>query len=228
MRRLAGGLVVATLAVAAAGCRTGVTAGAAYDTAVPFGHPVSFAWDEPDALPIGDSRLDANPFFLARVHGAVERAFSARGIRYDPVKPTLLVHHHATVRDRVEVYAVDRTSGYSDSSYGPGTQVYEYEEGTFLIDVADAATKQIVWRGWATADLADALDRPKELDRLVDLSIEKMFAKFPIAVGTPMVPEPPLIVPLPPVIEPPHEDELPWPDVANSEEMPRNDNPPQG
>jgi hypothetical protein len=194
-------------------------AGADFDTAMPFGHPASFAWDEPDAVPVGDARLDANPFFLARLHGSVERAFAERGIRLNAEHPSLLVHHHAVVRDRVDVLAADRSAGYTETSYGPGTQVYQYEEGTFLVDVVDAKTNQVVWRGWATTDLAGALGDPKLLAELVDQSIVKMFGHFPIAIGTPPVFEPPVI--LPPV------EENPWPNVATNDNNPRYDIPPQ-
>jgi hypothetical protein len=214
MRRLSGAAVLVAGVAALAGCRSPLAAGADYDPAVPLGRPASFAWNEPDALPVGDPRLDGNPFFVERLHGAVARELTARGIRMAIGAPALLVHHHASVRERVEVIQADEKAGYVPMSppmspYGPGTQVYDYEEGTFLIDVVDARTNQVVWRGWARADLAGALEDRDALDQLVSQAVARMFEHFPVPVGSaPPVEEPPMIEPVPDI------EEIPMPDVA--------------
>ena len=93
------------------------------------------------------------------------------------------MHHHAVVRDRVEVYEADQNAGYT-SEYGPGTQVLQYQEGTFLVDIADARTNAIIWRGWARVDLDKALNDPGLMAESIDRAIAKMFASFPIVPGS--------------------------------------------
>lgn len=205
MRRLASAWIIAATAAGAAACRSPMTAGADYDTAAPFGHPATFAWNGADAFPTGDPRLDNNPFFVARLHGAIERELGSRGVRFRGAAPALLVHHHAAVRSRTEIYEVDRDAGYTWSNRGPEPQFYQYDEGTFLVDIADARTKEIVWRGWARADLAGALDDPEALSELIDDAVSEMFEHFPIPVGSvpPAEPEPPASEPAPPAGEVP-------------------------
>ena len=212
MRRVLVGFLMIAGATAAAGCRSGMVAGADYDRSVVIGQAATFAWSDPDGLPVGDPRLDNNPFFVSRLHGAVARELAARGIRMavGERKPSLLIHHHASIHDHVEVYPAEETSA-GMSPYGPGTQVYQYEEGNFLVDIVDASTNKVVWRGWARVDLMGALDHPDELDALLTDAVTRMFAFFPIPVGNrPVVEqEPPVIEPVPEVGPVP-------PDIAGS------------
>ncbi|MGD8280906.1 MAG: DUF4136 domain-containing protein, partial [Gemmatimonadota bacterium] len=94
----------------------------------------------------------------------------------------LSVHHHTFVRDRVEVLEADREAGF-DSNFDEGTQVFQYREGTFLVDIADARTKEILWRGWATLDIGPALEDPLEMRDQIDRAIGLMFESFPVPLG---------------------------------------------
>ena len=176
-------LALATAALFTAACGgVPLTAGADIEPGYDFTGYTSYVWDEPDARPTGDPRLDDNPFFMHRLHAAIHWELATRGIAYDPEDPALKVHHHASVRDRVDVYEADVGAGYT-SEYGQGTQVIQYEEGTFLVDIADARTNEIVWRGWAQLDLGPALDDPMVMRDQIDRAIRMMFESFPIPYG---------------------------------------------
>jgi Domain of unknown function (DUF4136) len=158
--------------------------GADFEPSYDFSQYTSYHWDEPDTQPTGDPRLDNNPFFVNRLHSAVHWELANRGIHYQAAGPAIAVHHHAVVRDRVEVYEADKDAGYT-SEYGPGTQVLQYQEGTFLVDIADARTNEIIWRGWARLDLDKALNDPGLMAQEIDRAIGKMFESFPIKPGSP-------------------------------------------
>ena len=171
--------VAAAVAGAMSGCAVAIQGGADFrpDTDLsPYG---TFAWGEPDELPTGDPRLDNNPFFVERLHDAIESEMGARGITLTDGKADLLVHHHASVRSRVEVYDVDRSAGYQAGEYAPDSDVFEYEEGTFLVDIADGKSREILWRGWAQADIEAALSDPARMEELVGKAVAKMFEAFP-------------------------------------------------
>jgi hypothetical protein len=176
-------LALATTVLFGAACGgVPLTAGADLDPGYDFTQFTSYTWDEPDDQPTGDPRLDNNPFFVHRLHSAIHWELATRGIEYNAEGPALAVHHHAVVRDRVDVYEADRTAGYS-TEYGEGTQVIQYEEATFLVDIADARTKEILWRGWAKLDLGTALENPEVMRDQIDVAIDKMFENFPIPYG---------------------------------------------
>jgi hypothetical protein len=164
----------------AGACTPGIRAGADFAPGLDMGAFSTFEWDEPDTRPVGDPRLENNPLFEARLHAAIERELTARGIRPASSGAGLTVHHHATVRDRVDVYEADRAAGYTTPEYGDGTQVVQYEEGTLMIDIADASNNELVWRGWAQFDIGRALRDPEVLTAQVDEAVAKMFEHFPL------------------------------------------------
>jgi hypothetical protein len=181
--RVTARLALAAAAWTSAGCSTvPVRAGADFEPGYDFTRYTSYRWDEPDGRPTGDPRLDGNPFFIHRLHAAIHWELATRGIEYGAEGPALTVHHHASVRDRVEVLEADRAAGYR-SAYGEGTQVIQYEEGTFLVDIADARTHEVIWRGWAVLDLTKALHDPEVMRKQIDEAIAKMFVSFPIPKG---------------------------------------------
>jgi hypothetical protein len=161
-------------------CAAAMTAGADFDQGVDFSPYATFAWAEADGLPVGDARLENNPFFTDRLHAAIQAELERRGIRHDERGTGLLVHHHTSVRNHVDVYEVDRGAGYTGEEYGPGTQVVEYEEGTFLVDIADAESKEILWRGWALANVDQALNDPAAMAELLQRAVSLMFERYPV------------------------------------------------
>jgi hypothetical protein len=176
-------LALATAALLLPGCVTvPMRAGSDFQPGYDFARYTSYAWDQPDQKPIGDPRLENNPFFTHRLHAAIYWELATRGIAYNAEGPALTVHHHAIVRNQVEVYEAEPTAGVT-SEYGEGTEVIQYEEGTFLVDIADASTGEVIWRGWAQLDLSKALDDPLEMRDQIDLAIAKMFESFPIPYG---------------------------------------------
>lgn len=170
-------LALITLAGA---CGPGIRAGADFAPDVDFGSFSTYVWDEPDTRPVGDPRLENNPFFEQRLHDAIEREMSARGFQAAEADGGLTVHHHATVRPHVEVYEADVAEGYAQPDYVDGSRVIQYDEGTLLVDIADAETREVVWRGWAQFDISAALEDPEVMSERIDAAVEKMFESFPV------------------------------------------------
>lgn len=165
------------LGACASGMR--VQAGADYSTSVDFARYATFVWEEPDDRPVGDPRLENNELFEDRLHAAVAFELSRAGIREANAGPALIVHHHATVRSRVDVYEADAEAGYRTTEFGEGTQVIQYDQGTILVDLADAETRDLIWRGWAQFDIGQALSDPDLMVDAINEAIEKMFEEFP-------------------------------------------------
>jgi hypothetical protein len=137
----------------------------------------SFDWGEPDALPPGDPRL-ATPFFRDHLEGAVERALAAKG--YERARSAdaadLLIHYHASIDERIDVSRTDSQRGYG---YPSDVNVYTFEAGTIVIDVVDARTSRVIWRGWAQHSLEGVLDNTDRMAKLIDEAVSRMMARFP-------------------------------------------------
>mgnify|MGYP007073228725 CR=1 FL=1 len=127
-------VVVMTLSA----CGLGIVAGADFAPGIDYGGYSSFVWDEPDDRPVGDPRLENNPFFEQRLHAAVAVELAEHGIREGAQGVSLLVHHHVTVRNRVDVYEADERAGYGAVRGTQTPEVVEFSEGTILIGRPDA------------------------------------------------------------------------------------------
>ena len=91
----------------------------------------------------------------------------------------LIVHFHATVRERTDFYETDRKAGYDLGGYAQGTQVHQYDEGTILVDVAERATKRAIWRGWMQTDLSGTIGDNAALGERVRRGMKTLFRQFP-------------------------------------------------
>lgn len=185
MRRL---LMPAFLVVvtAAAGCLTLTPIGSHVQRGLDFGRFRSYAWGPVDALPVSDERLRENPFFVDDVHGAIDVELQRRGlVRATPERAELLVHYHATVRERLEV--VSRPGRFRDC-IGEDCRptVNRYDAGTLVIDVVDASTQQLVWRGWAEHRIEDMLDDPAMVRQRVQRAVRRIFGTFPPTTDEPL------------------------------------------
>jgi hypothetical protein len=56
------------------------------------------------------------------------------------------------------------------------TTVQNYKVGTLVLDMYDAKTKQLVWRGTASDTLSN---NPQHNEKDLDKAVEKMLKKFP-------------------------------------------------
>jgi Domain of unknown function (DUF4136) len=159
-------------------CAT-INTGADYDAGVTLDRFKTFNWGGGDTLPVGDPRLDNNPFFDARVRAAVELELAARGLRRTSSAPDLLVHYHASIRQRVDVVRADEIRGDTNVRMRRADTVLEFDEGTLIVDVAEAGAKQILWRGWSQTDVGGLLDDPREMEKRIRESVRRMMLRFP-------------------------------------------------
>jgi hypothetical protein len=168
---------IAILAVSVSACAT-MMVSSHVRRDVDFAQYRTFDWGPADALPTGDPRLDANPFFNDHMQGAVEKQLAARGIELSSSGvPDLLIHYHANVTQRVDVNRIDQQYGYCYAE-DCRVRVTEYEAGTLVLDVVDFRTNRVVWRGWVQASFVDVIDNPDRLERMINKAVERMLDQF--------------------------------------------------
>lgn len=160
------------------GCAS-ISSGADYLAGTRLEQYRTYDWGGGDSLPVGDPRLDANPFFDARVRAAVELELAAKGMRRVTASPDLLVHYHASIRQRVDVVRVDEARGYSSPDVRGSEQVMEFDEGTLIVDVVEPKGKKVVWRGWSQTDVGGLLDDPRAMEQRINASVRKMMQRLP-------------------------------------------------
>jgi hypothetical protein len=174
---------LALLALVATGCVT-MNVASHLDRNANFAQYRTWDWGPADALPTGDPRLDNSPFFKDYFEGAVEKAMAAHGFTRAAVGavPDLQVHYHANINHRFEIQEMDREqAGY----YDVPAQIVEYDQGTLVVDVVDANTKQVVWRGWAQDSVQGVIDNQARMRKQIDEAVTKMWRLFPRAMASP-------------------------------------------
>ena len=176
MRRITWMFTIA-VAIAAAGCAT-MNVSSHIERGVSFTQYTTWDWGPADTLPVGDPRLDNNPFFKDFLQGTIEKRLAAKGYeRALSGRPDLLVHYHASVNQKVDVYEVDTQHGYCYGNCQP--QFVDVEQGTLVIDVVDTKTNKVVWRGWSQDTMNGVIDNQDRLEKQVDEGVTKMMLQLP-------------------------------------------------
>jgi len=179
MRRLSALIPAAIAALAVTGCATTMNVSSHVERGVDLAQYHTYDWGPADALPTGDSRLDKDPFFQDHMLGAVEKAMATKGLgRSTAGTADLLIHYHANISERIDIDRLDRERGYCHAD-GCSTPLAEYEAGTLVLDVVDASTNRLIWRGWAQHGVRGMLESQDTMARQIDEAVTRMFTRFP-------------------------------------------------
>lgn len=173
------GVAVVLAAVLTTGCATTMSASSHVRRGVDLSQYRTFDWGPRDELPAGDPRLDEDPFFMDQVHGAIERALAERQFALSSAAaPDLLVHVHANIDTRIDVNQTERAHGHCQVEECHDW-IIAYEAGTLVVDIVEARTNRLIWRGWAQDSVTDALaDRTKMAAKLQE-KVRQIMARFP-------------------------------------------------
>ena len=113
---------------------------ASYDTFAIDGRETRSEYQEVALSPIVDRRFER----------AIREALIAKGFTRSASQPDFRVTFNTVTKTRTELndYGPSPFRRYPYYGYGGRyLDLDEYEEGTFIVDVIDAQSKQLVWRG---------------------------------------------------------------------------------
>ena len=177
MLRILQSAVVALVVVTASACATTMSVSSHVRDGLDIAQYRTYDWGPADALPTGDPRLDKDPLFQDYVQGAVEKQLAAKGIARSAsgTTPDLLIHYHASIDTRIDVNRTEREYVYCQGA-DCQSWIIEYEAGTFVLDIIDARTNQMIWRGWAQDSVPGDQDRMRAR---INEAVSRMLARFP-------------------------------------------------
>ena len=168
--------VIATVALA--GCAT-MNVSSHVERGLDVSRYRTYDWGPADALPAGDARLEQDPFFQDHLRGEVEKAMTRHGFEWSTGDaPDLLLHYHANITERLDIDRLDAQRGYCGER-GCDVATVQYEAGTLVIDVIDARTNRLIWRGWAQGAVSGMLANQDTMARQINEAVARMFAEFP-------------------------------------------------
>jgi len=135
----------------------------------------TYHWASADAYSTGDPRLDNNEFFRDRIQAQVDRRLGDRGFeKTTAAGPDLLVHYHASVAQEVNANGVDQPNSECEDC-----EPYVYDAGTIVVDLVDARTSRLVWRGWAERSIDGAIDDQTSMEREIDEAVARIMERLP-------------------------------------------------
>ncbi len=150
-----------------------------YDSSADFNGYHTYDWMADKQESTGDQRLD-NSLVNNRIRTAIGTELRFKGYAASPSKPPdFYVAYHINVKDMMkgsssQDYIGDRAHG----TFTTLSDIQPYKEGTLLIDIVDAASKQLVWRGSALAEVDPGMS-PEERNERIGGIVHAMFAHFP-------------------------------------------------
>jgi hypothetical protein len=126
-----------------------------------------------------------SPMMHERVQAAVRARIVAAGLEEVRSNPELWVTYHTDSQQEVEMNTTSFGYGYGagwtwDSYYAWGpttatTSVYTYTRGTLIVDLWDAKTNKLIFRGSATSVVPES---PEKGAALIDKAVNKIGDKF--------------------------------------------------
>jgi hypothetical protein len=161
------------------------TLAAAQKTSYDYNKEASFATFKTYALK--DGTKVGQPLIDDRIVSAIETQMAAKGFTKSDNPDVFVVYHVAfdTQKD-ISTYS-SGYGGYGAYGWGWGggwaggttsTQVRDILVGTLVIDIADAAKKQIAWRGMGVKEVQTQAN-PEKRDKSINEAVKKIFKNYP-------------------------------------------------
>jgi hypothetical protein len=130
-----------------------------------------------------------NDIINSYIHQAVDQELQGRGYQLVDANanPDFRIGWQGAIDSKVDVSTVNSYYGYGwdpywNPYYGgvgmPYTHVYEYEQGTIILDMVDAKANKLVWRGTAQAEVNENPSASRTQNRIGE-AVHEMLSRFP-------------------------------------------------
>ncbi|MDJ1495505.1 DUF4136 domain-containing protein [Cytophagaceae bacterium DM2B3-1] len=168
-----------------------------YDKNVDFSKFKTFAWMKED-IQVGSNPLYTSKLINRNIKEHVELELVKRGLmRVNPDQsPDLLISFHTYTEKKHMAYNYGSPMlypggyrmgwwyypwGYGNWPYAWNSNFrsYNYTEGTLIVDVIEASTKELIWRGSASG----VIDTPKRLEKQITKGVTKIMKHYPVTKG---------------------------------------------
>jgi hypothetical protein len=132
-----------------------------YDHQVDFSKYKTWSWHE------GVTHA-MNPTIDNRIREAIENGLTARGLSRADSNATLRVAYHASRTKQIEVAPLGTAA--------PPTGLRYSEKGSLVVEMLDAGSGKVVWRGQAAGVMRYG---PNEIAEQIKAAVDKLLEGFP-------------------------------------------------
>ena len=114
-----------------------------------------------------------NPLDERRIHDMVDAQLAAKSLTPVESDPDVYVATHVITHEQKKLIA----EGFGPWGPSGGTVTLEtYVQGTLVVDLYDARTKKMIWRGLGTGTTSD---KPSKNTDKIDKALFMMFQQYP-------------------------------------------------
>ena len=132
-----------------------------------------------DGTKVGDPLVDN------RIVAAIEAELAAKGLTRSDAKPDVVVVYHIAFDKKQDITAYNSGYGGYGYRYGGGwgttttnVRVDEIVVGTLIIDAADTAKNEVVWRGMGVKEI-DVQAKADKREKNINSAVKKILKDFP-------------------------------------------------
>lgn len=186
-------LLLILISVSVLGCVTG-------RPSVETDHQAGFSFSGLKTFKVLESKQETkadllvSPFTLSHIHASLESELAKR---YQAVmgeeKPDFTVTYHVIVEEKIDPNSYNELYGFgaygrgfyrhpypyhSPFLYGPARSVRVYNQGSLIIDIADAKTDKPIWRGVSEKRLGRNMS-PVQQREILSKAVAEVLSQFP-------------------------------------------------
>jgi hypothetical protein len=134
-----------------------------------------------------DGTATGQPLVDNRIVAAIETQLAAKGFVRNDTAPDVFVVYHVAFDEQKDISSYSSGPMYGGYGWGWGggwgttttdVRVREILVGTLAIDIVDARSKQVAWRGLGTREI-DTNAKPEKRDSNITKAVEKIFRNYP-------------------------------------------------
>jgi hypothetical protein len=162
------------------------------DRAIDFNHYKTFGFSTAD-INVNNPAYKSG-LISSKIRNDIIGEFQKHGLTYSKEDPDLLISYTTFTKDKQQMsnwgyyggypmmmyprfFYGPYMFGYPYMGYGPyGGGMYNYTEGTLIIDVTDARTNEQVWRGLVKGNVSDV----GALSKSIDKGVRAIVKKYPV------------------------------------------------
>lgn len=161
-------LLVMAACLALVACST-MRANTDYDPTYDFAKVKTYNWIPNPQIAQQDELFDK------QFRKVMDEKLAAKGYSLNESNPDILIAYHGDVQSKVDV----TNWGYRYPGWYGGVEVYQYEEGTLIVDFVDSTSKDLIYRGTLTAEMDRRSTDFERRQKRINEAVDKILKNFP-------------------------------------------------
>jgi hypothetical protein len=160
-----------------AGC-SGISFNSDFDPSADFSAYKTYAWMEV-ADPSRSQNRGVSELVEKRIAAAVDENLVAKGYTKRMEPPVdFVVNFMLTTQEKIDFNTYYTGWGYYGWYGGTQVEARQYTEGTLIVDIFDAETKELAWRGMAQGTIDPSLS-PEQRTARINQAVGGILQRFP-------------------------------------------------